>query len=74
MAVLKNTPKAASEPLAKLLKSAITNAENNYGMNTDNLYVAQCYVGPADSQENYAQSTGKSVQNKQRELLMLQLY
>ena len=46
MAVLKNTPKAASEPLAKLLKSAMANAENNYGMNTDNLYVAQCYVGP----------------------------
>ncbi len=46
MAVLKNTPKAASEPLAKLLKSAMANAENNYGMNADNLYVAQCYVGP----------------------------
>ena len=45
MAVLKNTPKASSEPLAKLLKSAMANAENNYGMNTDNLYVAQCYVG-----------------------------
>ena len=46
MAVLKNTPKAASDPLAKLLKSAMANAENNYGMNTDNLYVAECYVGP----------------------------
>ena len=46
MAVLKNTPKSASEPLAKLLKSAMANAENNYGMNADNLYVAQCYVGP----------------------------
>ncbi len=46
MAVLKNTPKAASEPLAKLLKSAMANAENNYGMNADNLYVARCYVGP----------------------------
>lgn len=46
MAVLKNTPKAASEPLAKLLKSAMANAEVNHGMNVDNLYVAQCYVGP----------------------------
>lgn len=46
MAVLNNTPKAASEPLAKLLKSAMANAEVNHGMNVDNLYVAQCYVGP----------------------------
>ena len=30
MAILKNTPKAASEYLVKLLKSAIANAENNF--------------------------------------------
>ncbi len=46
MAVLKNTPKAASEPVAKLLKSAMANAENNYGMNKDNLIVASCYACP----------------------------
>lgn len=46
MAVLKNTPKAASEPVAKLLKSAMANAENNFGMNSENLYVASCYVCP----------------------------
>ena len=46
MAVLKNTPKAASEPIAKLLKSAMANAEHNFGLNTDDLYVAQCYVCP----------------------------
>ena len=46
MAVLKNTPKAASEPVAKLLKSAIANAENNFGMNADNLYVASCFACP----------------------------
>jgi large subunit ribosomal protein L22 len=46
MAILKNTPKAASEPVAKLLKSAVANAENNKGMNSSNLYVAQCFVTP----------------------------
>ena len=46
MAVLKNTSKAASEPLAKLLKSAMANAEHNYGMNADSLYVKECYVCP----------------------------
>ena len=32
MAILKNTPKAACEPLEKLLKSAAANAENNHAM------------------------------------------
>ena len=42
--ILANTPKAASLPIAKLLKSAIANAENNNGMNKDNLYIAACYA------------------------------
>lgn len=46
MAIIKNTPKAASEILEKLLASAIANAENNHGMSKDSLYVAECYVTP----------------------------
>ena len=46
MAVIKNTPKAACEPLEKLLKSAIANAENNHNMSKDSLYVVECYVTP----------------------------
>ena len=46
MAILKNTPKAACEPLVKLLASAIANAENNHNMNRDELYVAECFVTP----------------------------
>ena len=45
-AILALTPKAACEPLAKLLKSAIANAENNFNMDRNNLYVSQCYVTP----------------------------
>ena len=41
-AILKHTPKAASEPLLKLLKSACANAENNYEMDPDNLVVTEC--------------------------------
>ncbi len=44
MAILKYTPKAACEPLAKLLKSAMANAENNYNMDVERLYVAECSV------------------------------
>ena len=46
MAILKHTPKAACEDLQKLLKSAVANAENNFGMDPDRLYVAQCYATP----------------------------
>ena len=46
MAIVKNTPKAASEYLEKLLKSAAANAENNHNMDKNNLYVAECYVCP----------------------------
>ena len=43
MAIIMNTPKAACE---KLLKSAVANAENNHGMNTDKLFVKEVHVGP----------------------------
>ncbi len=44
MAILKNTPKAASEYLIKLLNSAISNAEHNFNMNVSDLYVSECFV------------------------------
>ncbi len=44
MGILKNTPKAASEVLIKLLNSAIANAENNFGMNPEDLIVAEAYA------------------------------
>lgn len=46
LAIVKHTPKAACEYLEKLLNSAAANAENNFGMNKDNLYVTECYVCP----------------------------
>ena len=44
MGIIKNTPKAASEYLEKLLASAIANAENNHNMDKNKLYVAECYA------------------------------
>ena len=46
MAILKHTPKAACEPLEKLLKSAMANAENNFDMDVAKLYVAECMACP----------------------------
>ena len=40
------TPKAASEPLLKLLKSATANAENNHNMDPESLYVSEVFATP----------------------------
>ena len=44
--ILMNTRKAAREPVMKLLKSAIANAENNNHMDVTKLYVSECFVTP----------------------------
>ena len=44
LAIVKFTPKASSEIIEKLLKSAIANAENNHEMKAENLYVAEIYA------------------------------
>ena len=45
-AILQNTPKAASELMIKLLGSAVANAENNFGMDPEKLYVSETYANP----------------------------
>ncbi len=44
--ILMHTPKAASEPMMKLLKSAVANAENNFSMNVENLIVSEVFACP----------------------------
>ena len=43
-AILKFTPKAGADVIEKVLKSAVANAENNFDMNVDKLYVSSAYV------------------------------
>ena len=43
-AILRYTPKAATEPVLKLLNSAVANDENNLELNRDDLYVAEVYA------------------------------
>ncbi len=45
-AILMQTPKAASELMLKLLKSAVSNAENNHNLDPDNLFVAETFANP----------------------------
>ena len=44
LSVLKFAPQAASEPVAKVLASAIANAENNFSLDPQTLIVSRAYV------------------------------
>lgn len=45
IAILRLTPKAASPVVEKLIKSAAANAEHNYNMDVEKLYVKEIFVG-----------------------------
>ena len=45
LALMENARQANAEVVVKLLKSAIANAENNKGLNRNDLYVAETWVG-----------------------------
>jgi large subunit ribosomal protein L22 len=44
--ILMQTPKAAAALMLKLLNSAVANAENNFEMDPDSLYVSETYANP----------------------------
>lgn len=44
--ILNNTPKAACEPLVKLLNRVVADAEHNFQMAPEKLYVSECFVTP----------------------------
>ena len=44
-AILQYTPREAAIEINKVLKSAVSNAENNFALDTDKLIVSEAYVG-----------------------------
>jgi large subunit ribosomal protein L22 len=44
LAILQFTPKGATEPVTKVLKSAVANAEHNLEMDADELFVTEIFV------------------------------
>ncbi len=44
--IVKNTPKAASEHVLKLLNKVAADAEHNHQMDPEKLYVSECFVCP----------------------------
>jgi large subunit ribosomal protein L22 len=53
LALLKYIPKRASEPLAKVIKSAAANAEHNFNLNKDNLVISQAYVDQGPTMKRF---------------------
>ena len=53
LAILKNTPKAASEILVKVLESAGANAENNLNLSKNDLYVAECFANEGSTYKRH---------------------
>ena len=49
VAILANTPNKAAELILKVVESAGANAENNQGLNKQDLYVAEIYSGQGSS-------------------------
>ncbi|MFA6377748.1 MAG: 50S ribosomal protein L22 [Acholeplasmataceae bacterium] len=44
-AILRNTPRGATVCVEKLLKSVVANAEHNYQLDQDKLFIKEIYVG-----------------------------
>jgi large subunit ribosomal protein L22 len=51
--VLEHTAKRATDPVGKVLKSAIANAENNYKLNVRDLQVESVLVGPGPTLKRF---------------------
>ena len=52
-AILKFTPKRGSTFIEKVLKSAVANAENNFDMDADKLFVSTCFVDQGPTIKRY---------------------
>ena len=49
--MLRFVPKAAALPVRKLLASAVANAEENFGVSRDDLYVAKIFADEAPTSQ-----------------------
>lgn len=61
--ILKFTPKAASKPVEKLIESAAANAENNYDMDVEKLYVSEIQANQGPTLKRFrARAQGRATQ------------
>ena len=51
MEILRFAPQAAAQPVSKLLASAVANAEENFGVSRDDLFVAKIFADEAPTRK-----------------------
>jgi len=51
LTILKFTPNKSAEPVHKLIRSAIANAEENFGVSRDDLYVYKIFADEAPTRK-----------------------
>jgi large subunit ribosomal protein L22 len=51
MEILRFAPQSAARPVGKLLASAVANAEENFGVSRDDLYVAKIFADEAPTRK-----------------------
>lgn len=51
MEMLRFVQKRSAEPVRKLVASAVANAEENFGLNRDDLYIAKIYADEAPTRK-----------------------
>ena len=51
--VLRLTQRRAAEPIVKTLRSAVANAEHNYALDAEELYVAEAYADEGPTLRRY---------------------
>lgn len=67
LSILEYTPKAASQPVAKVLKSALANAENNLGMDPGSLYIAEIYADQGPTLKRFSpRAQGRATRIRKR--------
>ncbi len=54
LSILKFTQKAAARKIEKVLKSAIANAEHNYNVDPEDLYVARAYADEGPTMKRFS--------------------
>mgnify|MGYP001507332673 FL=1 len=65
--ILRFAPQSASEPVAKVLASAVANAENNFNLNPADLVVSVAYADPAPTPPRFqARAQGPAFQIRKR--------
>lgn len=53
VAILRHTPKSASPVVEKLLNSAIANAEHNYSMDVNKLFISEVFVNQGPTMKRF---------------------